>query len=327
MSYRRILVTGAAGFVGRHMVARLRADFPDAELIAAARAQDAAMPPPGAAALVTFDLLRPDTIKAAVAQTRPDACVHLAAHADVGASFANPDAVWAANVDGTRALAAAILTEARHCVLLHVSSAEVYGLSFQSGLPLDETAALRPANPYAASKAAVDIALGEMALRGLHVLRMRPLNHVGAGQGAGFAVAAFARQIARIEAGLQPPIIQTGALDRGRDFLDVRDVCAAYAAALARAGRLAPGAILNLACGEVRQVGDVLRDLLALSGVAATIATHEATLRPVDVLATRCDAGAARRVLDWAPVVPWPQTLKDVLEDWRTRTAAGEPRN
>jgi len=321
MTYRRILVTGAAGFVGGHMLARLRAAFPQAAVVAAARPQDAAVAPAGADRLVAFDLLRPDLIRAAVDAARPDACVHLAAHADVGASFANPDAVWAANVDGTRALAAALLAVVPACVLLHASSAEVYGLSFQSGVELDEDAVLRPANPYAASKAAVDVALGEMALRGLRVLRMRPLNHVGPGQGAGFAVAAFARQIALIEAGLQEPVIRTGALDRARDFLDVRDVCAAYAAALARAGALPGGIVFNVASGVQRRVGEVLAELLALSGVSAAVETANSALRPVDVMVTRCDATRARRMLDWAPEVVWADTLAAVLADWRRRIA------
>jgi len=319
MTPQRILVTGAAGFVGRHMLARLRADFPAAHIIAAARAQDAATPPAGADALVSFDLLAPASVATAIRDSHPDAVIHLAAHADVGASFANPDGVWAANVDGTRALAAAILREAPGCVLLQASSAEVYGLAFQSGAVLTEDAPMRPANPYAASKAAIDIALGEMALRGLRVIRFRPLNHIGPGQGPGFAVAAFARQIARIEAGLQPPTITTGALDRARDFLDVRDVCAAYALALGCADSLAPGAVFNLCSGQLRLLADVLADLQRVAGTAFQVETAAAVLRPVDVLQTRCDASAARVALGWAPGWAWADTLRDVLADWRGR--------
>jgi len=151
------------------------------------------------------------------------------------------------------------------------------------------------------------------------VLRMRPLNHVGPGQGAGFAVAAFARQIALIEAGLQEPVIRTGALDRARDFLDVRDVCAAYAAALARAGALPGGIVFNVASGVQRRVGEVLAELLALSGVSAAVETANSALRPVDVMVTLCDATRARRMLDWAPELAWADTLAAVLADWRRR--------
>ena len=150
----------------------------------------------------------------------------------MSASFADPMASWRANLFGTLALGEAVLREAPGCRFVLASSAEVYGLSFRAPMPLDEQAPMRPANPYAASKAACDLAIGEMALRGLDAVRLRAFNHTGPGQSEGFVVAAFARQIARVEQGLQAPELRVGALDRWRDFLDVRDVCAAYAAAL-----------------------------------------------------------------------------------------------
>lgn len=307
----RVLVTGAAGFVGRHLMPALRAAFPGAELIPCARAGE------GGDGMRGFDLLDPEGMAALVAEVRPDACVHLAALSAVADSFADPDAVWRANVDGTRALAAALMRHAPGCVLLHVSSGEIYGLSFRSGAALDEEAAMQPANPYAAAKAASDIALGEMALRGLHVLRMRPLNHVGPGQSTRFAVAAFARQIARIEAGLQEKVIRTGALDRMRDFMDVRDVCAAYVAALSRAPDLPAGRAFNLASGRLRPISEVLSDLLRLSGVEARVEESAAALRPIDLPQTRCSAAAAAELLGWAPAVPWERTLGEMLSYWR----------
>ena len=320
----RVLVTGATGFVGRHLLTALRAAFPAAEPVPAARAGEpggggAAME---AAAVRAFDLMDPEGVAALVAEVRPDACVHLAAASAVADSFADPDAAWRANVDGARALAAALLRHAPECRLLHVSSGEVYGLSFNGGAPLDESAPLRPANPYAAAKAAADIALGEMALRGLRVLRVRPLNHVGPGQSPRFAVASFARQIARIEAGAQPPVIRTGALDRRRDFLDVRDVCDAYVSALGRADSLPAGTVLNIASGRLRRLGDVLADMLRLSGVRAEVEQEQAALRPTDLAATPCSAEAARTALGWAPRRDWEETLAETIEFWRAEIRA-----
>jgi GDP-4-dehydro-6-deoxy-D-mannose reductase len=182
---------------------------------------------------------------------------------------------------------------------------------------LDESAALRPANPYAASKAAVDVALGEMALRGLRVVRLRPVNHVGPGQSPRFAVAAFARQVALVAAGRQAPVITTGALDRWRDFLDVADVCAAYVRVVDCAESLPVGAVFNLASGMPRRLGDVLADLLAAACVEARIEETAAALRPVDVVRVRCAADAARAALGWAPKVMWAQTLAGTLAYWR----------
>lgn len=313
----RVLVTGAAGFVGRHMLAALREAFPAAELVPAARPAD------GGGEMRSFDLLDPAGIEALVAETRPDACVHLAAMSAVTDSFADPDGVWHANVDGTRALAAALLRHAPGCLLLHVSSGEVYGLSFRAGVALDEQAAMQPANPYAAAKAAADLALGEMALRGLRVLRMRPLNHLGPGQSTRFAIPAFASQIARIEAGLQPPVIRTGALDRWRDFLDVRDVCAAYVAAIARADVLPAGLALNIASGTLRRMGEVLADMLRLAGVEARVEEAPSALRPTDLPETRCSAARARELLGWAPRREWEDTLQGIIASWRDAVRRG----
>src|SRR5215469_14453360 len=156
----RILVTGADGFVGRHLLRGLRAAFPSAFLIACARepkmeAADLTLP---------LDLLSVESIAECLAEARADAIIHLAAATVVPDSFADPMTTWQINVDGTLILAQTLLKAAPETLLLYVSSAETYGLTFQSGVPLDEEASFVPANPYAASKAATDLALGEMAL-------------------------------------------------------------------------------------------------------------------------------------------------------------------
>lgn len=312
---RRILVTGASGFVGQHLRPTLRQAFPEAQLIAATRGESL----PGWDEAVYLDLFDPASCATAVARAAPDAILHLAALAAVGESFANPLPTWRANLFGTLALGEAVRAEAREALFVYVSSAEVYGLAFQAGLPLAEDAPLRPANPYAASKAAADLAVAEMTLRGLRGVRMRPFNHTGAGQADSFVVAAFAKQVALIAAGRQEAVLRVGALERWRDFLDVADVCAGYVAVLQASSRLQPGAVFNLASGQPRRVADILAHLLRLAGVEARIEAEQARLRPTDVLRTEGDASAARLTLGWQPVIPWETTLATVLADWRTR--------
>jgi GDP-4-dehydro-6-deoxy-D-mannose reductase len=314
----RILVTGATGFVGRHLLPALRAAFPAARLIATTQT-DAA---PGWDEAHPLDITDHAAVPRVVLAAAPDAVVHLAAQANVAASFADPRGTWAANLGGTLALAEALREHAPAARLLAVSTGEIYGLSFRRDAPLDEDAPFAPANPYAAAKAAADIALGEMALRGLRVLRARPLNHVGPGQSEHYAVAAFARQVARIEAGVQEPVLRVGALDRWRDFLDVRDVCAAYVAMLARFDELPNGAAFNLASGTPRRIGDVLDALVARAGITPRIEENVAALRPTDLPRSLGDASRARAALGWAPAVPWDATLDAVLADWRARVAA-----
>ena len=306
MAMRRILVTGAEGFVGRHLQVALRAAYPEAEL---------AMP--------GFDVTDGAAVVAGVAAARPDAVVHLAAIAAPMDAKRNPELAWRVNLMGTLSLARAVLQTAPEAVLLFAGTADAYGASFRPGTPVDETAALAPQNAYGATKAAADLALGAMAAEGLRVVRARPFNHTGPGQTDAFVVPAFARQVARIAAGLQVPVMTVGALAPERDFLDVRDVCAAYAACLS--AEVAPGTILNLASGVARRIGDVLQDLLGLAGVEAEIQTDAARLRPGDIPRAVGDASQARRLLGWAPRIAWEQTLRDVLEDWRGRVEQGFP--
>lgn len=320
----RILVTGASGFVGRSLLVRLRQVFPKAHLTGTALTGMPARTPVEADETIALDLLDAEAAGTLIRQSRPDAVVHLAAAAAVAASHGDPDGTWRINVDATRRLAEAILVEAPQAILLHVSSAEVYGLSFNADAPLDENAPMRPANPYAASKAASDMAIGEMALRGLRAIRFRPLNHIGPGQTPRFAIAAFARQIVRIEKGLQDPVLQTGALDRWRDFLDVQDVCAAYVEALCRAEALSTGAVFNLASGRLRSLRDVLDALLARTAVAIRVDEASIAPRPNDLRRTSCSAEAARQALNWAPRVPWDQTLDAIIAYWRAQLVRDE---
>ena len=259
-------------------------------------------------------------MQAGVEAARPDAVVHLAAVAAPAQARRDPDEAWRVNLGGTLNVARAILEAAPACTLLFASSADAYGASFRDGRALDETAALAPLNTYGATKAAADLALGALAAEaGLRCVRVRPFNHTGPGQSEAFVVPAFARQVARIAAGTQEPVLRVGALDPMRDFLDVRDVCAAYAAVLARRDELAPGTILNVASGQPRRIGDVLQELMAASGVRAEVQADAGRMRPSDIAVAEGDAGLARRLLGWVPRIDWSRTLADVLADWRER--------
>ena len=299
---RRILVTGSQGFVGGHLMPALRAAYPQAELAGS-----------------TADVTDVAAIAHEIAATRPDALVHLAAIASVPAARDGADQAWAVNLGGTLAVARAVLAHAPGCTLLFASTADIYGASFRSGSALDETALPAPLNTYAATKAAADLALGAMAAEGLRAIRVRPFNHTGPGQTEAFVIPAFARQIVRIARGQQPPVLRVGALDPERDFLDVRDVCAAYARCLT--ADLPPGTVLNIASGTARRVGDILADLMAAAGVTAEIETEAGRLRPTDIPTARGDATRARDLLGWAPTIPWSQTLDDILSDWHHRPA------
>ena len=298
----RILITGATGFVGRHLTNALAAAYPDATLFTPA-----------------LDVRDASAVSDAVCSVSPDSSIHLAAISTIAVAQADEDRAWQVNLHGTLHVARAILQHAPECQLIFASSADAYGASFRSCIKLTEGAALAPLNLYSATKAAADLALGSMAERGLRVVRLRPFNHTGPGQTPQFVVAAFARQVARIAAGLQKRVLQVGNLDPQRDFLDVRDVCAAYVACVARRDGLAPGTIFNLASGEARRIGDILSDLRALAGISAEARVDQTRKRASETPLAHGDATLARNLLGWAPSMPWSKTLEDVLNDWRER--------
>ena len=302
MATTTILVTGASGFVGCHLLRELRRRLPAAALVPA-----------------QFDITDAEAVTDAIAEAKPTVVVHLAAVAEPAQATRDPDIAWRVNLGGTINLARAIAAAVPDCTLLFVSTADAYGASFASGISIDEGAPLAPLNTYGATKAAADLAVGAMAAEGLRVVRLRPFNHTGPGQSERFAVPAFARQIARIEAGQQAPVLDVGALDTVRDFLDVRDVCTAYAMAVERAATLPPRCIINLASGQGRRIGDLLRDMLAVARVTAEIRTDPARLRSSEIRSATGTAALARDLLGWSPQIPWEQTIGDVLADWRAR--------
>ena len=302
---RRILITGATGFVGRHLTPALGITYPDAALLTPA-----------------IDIRDKEIVATTVQQNSPDVCIHLAAVSTVRGAEQDEEQAWQVNLHGTLHIGRAILRHAPDCLMLFVSSADAYGHSFRAGIPVSEDVALAPMSTYGATKAAADLALGSMAEHGLRCVRLRPFNHTGPGQSEQFVVASFARQIARIAAGLQPPLLEIGNTDTRRDFLDVRDVCAAYVACIGRAAALVPGTILNLASGHARKIGDILGQLQRIAGVSVETRIDPSRVRKSDVASASGSATLARETLGWAPVIPWEQTLHDVLDDWRGRIRA-----
>ncbi len=313
MPPHRILLTGAGGFVGRHLRALCARRFPGAQLLPTGEREQS-----GIRRLDVTDLAAAHAI---IREFRPDAVVHLAAVAAVPEANRAAPRTWRVNLGGTCRLARAVLEAAPAAHFLFASSAAVYGRSFRAGLPLAETAPLAPLDTYAATKAAAEMALSAMVSEGLRLIRLRPFNHIGPGQSEAFAIGTFAAQIARIEARQQPPELAVGSLDAWRDFLDVRDVCAGYLAALERAETLESGIAVNLASGTGRRIGTVLDELLSLARLRITVRTDERRLRRSDLSLSVGDAALAARLLGWRPAIPWEKTLADLLADWRQRVA------
>jgi GDP-4-dehydro-6-deoxy-D-mannose reductase len=313
----RILITGARGFVGPYVVEALRRVCGEVAVVATATTSGEH---PLLGSVAALDVTDAAAVKAAVERHSPTHVINLAGLAVPAVASANPKAAWQVHVQGALNLAEAILDKASDCWLLNVSSGLVYGESAKSGLPLDEYTLLAPIDEYAVTKAAADLALGALTRRGLKAIRFRPFNHTGPGQAESFVIPAFAMQIAKIEAGLAPPVIHVGNLDSERDFLDVRDVAEAYA--LAARSTPSPdlsGAIFNVASGVPQRIADVLERLLAQSRVTIEVKQDPARLRPSDLPRIIGDAGRLHRKLGWSPRHAFDDTLGAVLDESRRR--------
>jgi GDP-4-dehydro-6-deoxy-D-mannose reductase len=320
----RILVTGVTGFVGGHLAEALLADG-GAEVRGLARGPH--WPPElqhlaGRVELHAVDLTDRMSVEAILRAVRPEQIYHLAGYAHAGQSFREPDAAWAGNLSATRALYDAVAAWGGGPRVLAVTSGLVYGVNERPDRPCDENTPLRPENPYAASKAAADL-LGYQVTRwpGLDVVRVRPFNQIGPRQSPQFAVGSFARQLARIERGLDPPRLEVGDLSSARDLTDVRDMVEAHRR-LMESGR--KGETYNAGSGVAVRIADVLEELRGLSPARVEVVTAADRLRPADAAVLTADTAKLRQATGWQPRHTLRQTLRDTLDHWRRAVGTGD---
>lgn len=298
----RLLVTGATGFVGGHLAAAVRAGvFGPLEFV----------PAPA-----NWDIRNPAAVRELVASVSPSAVIHLAAQSFVPRSFQAPRETFEVNLLGTLNLLQALAAEEFSGRLVYVSSGDVYGKVPDEALPVDEARMPEPRSPYGVSKfAAEQLCLQWHRSEGLDAVVARPFNHVGPGQSPQFVLPALARQVVAIAQGRQPPVIEAGDIDTTRDFSDVRDIVAAYAAML-RAG--VPGRTYVVGSGIERRVRDLLEEMCRIEGVSPRVDQDPARMRPAEQRRMAADSGLLRADTGWAPTIPLHQTLIDILKEARS---------
>jgi nucleoside-diphosphate-sugar epimerase len=280
------LITGAGGFVGTHLLAAL---------------EDDALP-------ADVDILDAEALGDVVRAAQPRAVVHLAAQSSVADSWQDTSATWLANVVGTVNVLEAVRAEQPSARFLFASTGEVYGQADE--VPTPETAPLAPLSPYAATKAAAEVACGQYARRGLDVVVARAFNQEGPGRDERFAVGSWARQLARLEDS-GGGVIEVGDLSAERDITDVRDVCRAYTLLLD--GSVGAGTY-NIASGRSVQMSQVLDLLVSYARCSVKVEQSPDRIRPADIPRLVGDASRVRKATGWHPEIPLEQTLAEALE-------------
>lgn len=316
---RRVLVTGVTGFAGSHLVDYMLTRS-DCEIFGIQRWRS---PLDNVAhfidkiTMVECDLRDASSTRDTLERVRPDWIFHLAAQSFVPTSWSAPTESLTTNVLGQLNIFEAVRRIGLQCRIQIACSSEEYGMVYADELPIRETNPLRPLSPYAVSKVAQDMLAYQYWMSWkVDSVRTRGFNHEGPRRGPVFVASDFAKQIADIEKGLKPPVLHVGNLEARRDFTDVRDMVRGYWLALEKCE---PGEVYNLCSGKDYSIQRVLDLLLGMTKVKIEVRQDRMRLRPSDVPVLLGDCSKFKQATGWEPVIPFEQTLQDMLDFWRAR--------
>lgn len=306
----RVLVTGATGFAGQHLVEFLL-KHPGVEVTGVGRDQ--------------CDLNDADRVQDVVEKARPDRVFHLAAQSSVPVSWERPIDTMRVNVMGQVHLLEAVRRTGLKPLILIACSSEEYGAVLPNQIPVKESQSLKPISPYGVSKVAQYLMAAQyFQTYKLPIIRTRAFSHTGRGQREEYVAGNFAKQIACIEAGEKEPVLRVGNLEPIRDFTDARDVVRAYWLALEKG---VPGEVYNVCSGVGRKIDEIVRVLVGLSCVKIEVREEPGRMRPSDVPVMIGDNTLFRERTGWKPEIGLEKTLGDLLDFWREKIDAGKIQN
>ncbi len=313
----KALVTGAEGFVGRHLVRHLLEEGDET----AATVFDEARPLDERVWTTPCDVRDRDALESVINEFRPQAIYHLAALSYVPDALADPLPTHEVNALGTLNLLEAAARTCPACRVLYVGTSEVYGPRPPEMMPLVEETPPGPNNPYSKSKLAAEKYCADARrLLGLDVVVARPFNHTGPGQDERFVCSSFARQSAEISLGLREPVVEVGNLEARRDFSDVRDVARAYRLlVIGGATGGAAASVYNICSGKAVAIETILEKLLARAGKEVELRCDPARMRPVDTPLYYGSHAKIEKAVGWRPEIDLDRTLGDLFNWWREK--------
>lgn len=313
---KRALISGIAGFAGCHLARHLvERGWRVSGIERHGAALNNLTPLLNRIRVEECDILSAKDMGLVLRKHQPEVVFHLAGTSFVPAAQNAPQMAFEINVKGSLNLLEETRENAPRARVILISSAEVYGKVLPREGPLTEKRPPRPANIYALTKlCAEEIALYYHQARGLDCVVLRPFNHIGPGQRPSFVTAAFALQIAEIEAGKKSPILKVGNLEARRDFTDVRDMVRAYrlAAEKCRAGK-----VYNVCSGNVYPIKTILEKMLALTSQRIEVRRDHKRMRKVEIPLYQGNSSRFSRATGWKPEYDIDSTLKNILDYWR----------
>lgn len=308
----KALIIGAAGFVGKYLLAHLSETYPWQLYATKLPQEDIQF---DHATILDLNILEKEEILQTLKQIQPDYIFHLAAQSSVALSWKKPALTVDINIKGCLNLLDAIREADLSPKILLIGSGEEYGHISSENIPVSEGTLPRPGNIYAATKVCQNM-IGSIYAQAYHmnVMLVRAFNHIGPEQAPAFVVSDFCKQVAEIEKGNSEPVIRVGNLSAKRDFTDVRDVVRAYGL-LIQHGQA--GETYNIGSGHAIAIQELLDRILQLSNSNITVETDVNKLRPVDVPIIEADISKLQACISWKPEIPLDQTLLETLNYWR----------
>ncbi|HEC78578.1 MAG TPA: NAD-dependent epimerase/dehydratase family protein [candidate division WOR-3 bacterium] len=301
-----ILVTGSEGFVGSHLVKALKEDLfkiiPTCYPLLASKVESC----------IPLDILNLEMVKEVVKSYEPDIIFHLAGISSVSKSFRDPPLTYNTNVIGTVNLLEAAKSLKKKMRFIFVSSCEVYG----GGKRISEKAEVVLKNPYAISKYAAELICRNSSLDGIEWIILRPFTHTGPGQTKDFVLPTIAFQIAEIEKGRRPPLIELGNIDARREFINIRDVIRAYQLAIEKAK---PANIYNISSNKGYTISEALEIFRRISKVKFEVKTDSAKMRKTDIPVLVGNGSKFSKLSGWKPRIKFEKTIEDLLNYWRAK--------
>lgn len=307
----KALITGAGGFVGRHLRENLLNNGHEVVGCDIKSSLESNV--------IATDILSETNICELIQKVQPNYIYHLAGQSNVAKSWEMPAKTMEINAIGALNLLNAVKNYSRQSRVLLVGSSEQYGIVGSADMPIGEDRPMAPCNPYAVSKAASEM-YGAMYCRsfGLDVILVRAFNHIGVGQSRGFVVTDFASKLADIENGSVAPVLTVGNLDAVRDFTDVNDVVNGYRLLMEKAST---GQAYNVGSGKGTSIREVLNIMLSNCTSEIDVQLDESKMRVSDMPVIICDNSKICRETGWKPSTPLRDSLKSVMNYWRTKSS------